>query len=42
MKPVYCTNDQARNCRECAFSSYGRDCENRRIQDDEEHHKKEE
>ena len=40
MKPIYCTNEQADNCRECSFSSYGRDCQNNRIQDDEEHHKK--
>ena len=38
MKPIYCTNEQADNCRECSFSSYGRDCQNERIQDDEEHH----
>lgn len=37
MKPIYCTNEQADNCRECSFSSYGRDCQNERIQDDEEH-----
>lgn len=42
MKPIYCTNEQADNCRECSFSSYGRDCQNNRIQDDEEHHKKDE
>jgi len=27
MKPIYCTNEQADNCRECSFSSYGRDCQ---------------
>lgn len=42
MKPIYCTNEQADNCRECSFSNYGRDCQNERIQDDEEHHKKDE
>lgn len=41
MKPIYCTNEQVDNCHECSFSSYGRDCHNERIQDDEEHHKDE-
>ncbi len=42
MKPIYCTNEQVDNCHECSFSSYGRDCHNERIQDDEEHHKEDE
>lgn len=28
LKPAYCTNLKAANCRECSLSSYGRDCLN--------------
>lgn|GEM_PF-3586650 len=31
MKPEYCTNQQVTTCEECAFVSYGRDCQNKRI-----------
>lgn len=31
LKPPYCTVLQAETCRECALSSYGKDCHNRDI-----------
>lgn len=34
MKQDYCTNEGVESCRECSFSSYGRDCMNAPIVED--------
>lgn len=35
-KPDYCINDLVESCQECCYKNYGLDCQNNKIEEEEE------